>query len=234
MDVEALLFDVGGTVFDWRTAVIDALGAVASAKLRARDSGEFAEEWRKRSLMAVDAVAWRETPWRAFDQILEDALDQTLAMFDIEDLSPEDRAHLLAAWERMPAWDEAPGGLARLRSRYFLAPLTILSLRTAAHSSRRAGIVWDAIVSCDAIGAMKPDPASYVGGLAAIGRPGDKVMFVAAHPGDLRAAAQHGMRTAFLKPRLEDWGDDYTDTGFANEFDIVAEDFADLAGILGT
>ena len=38
-----------------------------------------------------------------------------------------------------------------------------------------------------------------------------------------------GYRSAYVIPRLEDPGDDYTDTGFATEFDVVAQDFAELA-----
>lgn len=53
-------------------------------------------------------------------------------------------------------------------------------------------------------------------------------MMVASHPSDLRAAMAAGYRSAYVVPRLEDPGDDYTDTGFAKEFDAVAEDFADL------
>lgn len=57
--------------------------------------------------------------------------------------------------------------------------------------------------------------------------PGDIVM-VASHPSDLRASIAAGYRSAYVLPRLEDPGDDYTDTGFANEFDVVAQDFAEL------
>ncbi len=54
---------------------------------------------------------------------------------------------------------------------------------------------------------------------------------VASHAYDLSAAAEHGMRTAFVRRSLE-WG-----TGKAEipEFpvDVVAEDFVDLASRLG-
>ena len=59
-----------------------------------------------------------------------------------------------------------------------------------------------------------------------------KAGFVASHPGDLRAAKCHGMRTAYVVARLEDYGDDYTDRGFSNEFDIVVESFDALADTL--
>ena len=41
------------------------------------------------------------------------------------------------------------------------------------------------------------------------------------------------MKTAYVVARLRDYGDDYEDTGFAEEFDIVARDFTDLADRFG-
>jgi 2-haloacid dehalogenase len=54
-------------------------------------------------------------------------------------------------------------------------------------------------------------------------------MMVAAHPSDLRAAVAAGYRSAYVLPKIHDPGEDYTDTGFSREFDIVAGDFAQLA-----
>ncbi|MEM7171203.1 MAG: HAD-IA family hydrolase, partial [Pseudomonadota bacterium] len=152
-----------------------------------------------------------------------------LRQMNCDELSDRENKYLLSAWERMPAWPEAPAALSRLQDHFFLSPLTILSLRVAAHSSRFAGLTWDAIISCDALGVTKPHPESYRRALAAIGRSGDEVLFVAAHPSDLRAAREHGMKTAYVIAHLFDYGDDYKDTGFAQEFDVVAADFSDLA-----
>lgn len=58
--------------------------------------------------------------------------------------------------------------------------------------------------------------------------PGE-IMKVAAHPSDLRAAQAAGFRTAYVRPKLEDPGEDYRDTGFAGQFDLVADDFGKLA-----
>jgi 2-haloacid dehalogenase len=51
----------------------------------------------------------------------------------------------------MPAWPDAPAAIAGLRERFVVAPLTILSWRMAVGSSRRAGIDWDGILSCDVL-----------------------------------------------------------------------------------
>ena len=110
-----------------------------------------------------------------------------------------------------------------------VAPLTILSWSMAAGSSRKNGINWDSILSCDILGIYKPDPRCYSRAAEIVDSVPADIMMVASHPSDLRAAIKAGYRSAYVVPRLEDPGDDYTDTGFAEEFDIVASDFQDLA-----
>ena len=99
----------------------------------------------------------------------------------------------------------------------------------AVGSSRANGIDWDGILSCDVLGIYKPDPRSYARAADIIGYQPDEIAMVAAHPSDLRAAMRSGYKSFYMRPRLEDPGDDYTDTGFSDEFDLVVEDFADLS-----
>lgn len=233
MDVDALLLDVGGTVFDWKSAVSSTLDGVQSQALQGLDSDDFSTGWRTRSLIEIEAIADGTAPWRPFDPVLKSSLEQILSDLGIDRIPDCDRCALLAAWEAMPVWPEVPAAIARLRTKFFVAPHTILSLRAAAFSSKRAGVTWDAIVTCDALGATKLNPESYARALATIGRPAERVCFIAAHPSDLRAAKAHGMKTAYVVARLHDYGDAYEDTGFADEFDLVADDFAGLAEVMG-
>lgn len=233
MEVEAVLLDVGGTVFDWKAAILSALNQNKPQSFRNIDPNDFGAQWRKQSLIEVEAIADETSSWRPFDPVLESSLDKTFDNLGIDGVSDRDRQMLLKAWEEMPVWPEVPGGIERLHRRYFVAPHTILSLRVAAFSSKKAGVTWDAIVSCDALGATKLNSQSYARALVTIGRPAEKVCFVAAHPSDLRAAQAHGMKTAYVVARLHDYGDAYEDTGFADEFDLVAENFTHLAELMG-
>lgn len=104
----------------------------------------------------------------------------------------------------------------------------------AVGSSRRNGINWDNILSCDVLGVYKPDPRCYRRAAEIIDCEASDIMMVASHPSDLRGAMATGFRSAYVVPRLEDPGDDYRDTGFAAEFDVVARDFPDLAEKLGS
>ena len=133
----------------------------------------------------------------------------------------------------MPAWPGAREAIAALRRRHVVVPLTILSFSMAVGSSRRNGIDWDSILSCDILGVYKPDPRCYTRATEIVGCAPGEIMMVAAHPSDLRAGVAAGYRSAYVLPRLQDPGEDYADTGVAKEFDVVAHDFADLATKLG-
>lgn len=232
-NVDVLLFDLGGTVFDWQTAIVDAFKLVDANGESGIDPLEFAQAWRKQSLIRLESIANGESPWRPFDQILQTTLDTTLLAMGAAAMSLLDRVQLIAAWDAMPAWPGVAESLQRLRKRYFIAPHTILSLRATAYSSKAAGIDWDAIISCDALQSVKLDPESYRLALLTLGKSAEQVCFVASHPSDLRAAQRLGMRTAYVVARLEDYGDRYDESGYDEEFDLVAEDFTELADKLG-
>jgi 2-haloacid dehalogenase len=129
----------------------------------------------------------------------------------------------------MPAWPGAAQAISALRRRFLLAPLTILSLPMVVGSSRHSGIDWDCILSCDLLGVYKPDPRAYGRAIEVLGVEAPEVMMVASHPSDLRAARAAGWRTAYVRARLLDPGEDYEDRGFDREFDLVVENFDDLA-----
>lgn len=233
MAIRALVFDIGGTVFDWNTALIGRLRQILpGARLAEIDPGGFALACRAGFLEINGAVYRRERGWMTAEEILAAAIDRSCTNGGLDDLTAAERRDLRLSWREMPAWPGAREAIARLRRHYIVAPLTILSWPMAVGSSRRAGIDWDSILSCDVIGVYKPDPRCYARAAEIMDRPAGEIMMVASHPSDLRAARDAGYRTAYVVAQLEDPGDSYADSGFAAEFDIVARDFAELAARL--
>lgn len=227
---DVLIFDIGGTVFDWSSAVIEALGVAASH--RHLDAAAFAYACRQRFMeINGDVIAGRRA-WMTADDIFDLVVRELCDRHGLV-LTDEQQRLLGTAWQRMPAWPGAREAIAALRTRYIVAPLTILSFSMAVGSSRRSGIDWDGILSCDILGVYKPDPRCFERATEIVRRDPKDIMMVAAHPSDLRAGMKAGYGAAYVLPRLEDPGEDYTDTGFAAEFDIVARDFEDLARKLG-
>jgi 2-haloacid dehalogenase len=227
MATRALIFDIGGTVFDWHTAIVEAMKNAYSAEARATiDLGSFAYSCRDKFLSLNTAVMKGQRPWMTSDQMLSAVMTK---MRTEHGLPESGKAVLDQAWRSMPAWPGAREGIAELRKKYIAAPLTILSWPMAVGSSRRNGIEWDSILSCDVLGIYKPDPRCFARAAEIIDCTPQELMMVAVHPSDLRAAQKCGYRAAYVLPRLEDPGEDYTDTGFASEFDVIAKDFPDLA-----
>jgi 2-haloacid dehalogenase len=119
-----------------------------------------------------------------------------------------------------------------MKEQFTIAPLSNGGFAQLTALARHAGLPWDCIISTDLFRSYKPDPACYLGAVELLDLPADRVMLVAAHPGDLRAAQSCGLRAAYV-PRPWEWGP----TAPAPEapdpaFDVVAEDFVDLAAQL--
>jgi len=228
-ELRTLIFDIGGTVFDWNTAIIEALTEVLPKKLTPKvDKAAFSMACRARFLDLNSAVMKGAEPWHTSDQMLTRVVTEAWQTFGLGELSAEGIGTLGRAWRKMPAWPGASEAISVLRKQYVVAPLTILSCTMAVGSSRRNGIDWDLILSCDVLGAYKPDPRCYSRAAEILDNSPEEIMMVAAHPSDLRAAIASGYRSAYILPKLEDPGENYSDANYDEEFDIVARDFGDL------
>jgi 2-haloacid dehalogenase len=89
-------------------------------------------------------------------------------------------------------------------------------------------------LSTELFSAYKPDRRTYEGAANLLGLAPGQVMLVAAHVGDLRAAASVGLRTAYV-PRALEWGSTGRPPAPPDpSFDVVAQDFGSLADQLCT
>ena len=116
----------------------------------------------------------------------------------------------------------------RLRTRYTVVVLTILSWESIVNSSKAAGVQWDGILSCEFLGYYKPSLQSYQKGVRLLGLKPAEAMMVAAHEGDLAAARAAGMHTAYVNVPEEDYLSAAFGQPAATAFDIEAPDFDDL------
>ncbi|HLZ72729.1 MAG TPA: haloacid dehalogenase type II [Dehalococcoidia bacterium] len=231
--MRALTFDVGGTVFDWHHTIGDAVQQAARTKGVQLDAAAFANTWRRAMLQGVGEVRAGTLPWQNADALHRRALDQLLQDSPLAVLSSAERDDLTFAWHRLRAWPDAAPALARLRGRYTVVVLSILSFSLLVDSSKHAGIAWDGIISCEFIGRYKDDPAAYETAVRWLGLRPEQALMVAAHPWDLQGAARVGLRTAYV-PRPGEWGEPETrDLTPPPGIDLAAAGFADLADRLG-
>jgi 2-haloacid dehalogenase len=232
--VDALLFDVFGTVVDWRSGVIRDGRVLGERKGLEVDWAAFADAWREAYQPSMDRVREGDIPWRNLDSLHRDSLEELLDRFDIEGLTEEETTHLNRVWHRLDPWPDAIPGLARLRCDYLIAPLSNGHVRLLADIAKRARLPWDLILSAELAGHYKPDEEAYLRAVELLDLDPEQVMMVAAHERDLEASGELGMRTAYVH-RPAEWGPERSheaEKPDESAHDIVADDVLDLAAQL--
>ena len=74
-DVDALLFDVFGTVVDWRTSIIDELTRWGSDKGLRSDWSAFTDDWRALYQPAMEEVRSGRRAWTILDVLHRESLE---------------------------------------------------------------------------------------------------------------------------------------------------------------
>jgi 2-haloalkanoic acid dehalogenase type II len=143
-------------------------------------------------------------PTPTSEVLLDEKLAELLIRHGLE-LTADETHSLALTWRRLDPWPDAVAGLERLRRGYVLGPLSNGSFALLTRDGQAGGLPWDCIVSTELFGTYKPDRRAYEGAARLLGLAPDAVMLVAAHLGDLRAAAAAGLRTAYV-PRPLEWG----------------------------
>ena len=231
-DVEAMTFDVFGTVVDWRTSIIREGQVLSLEKGFDLDWESFADAWRSGYGPAMNRVRTGELPWLKIDQLHRLILDDLLVEYDFPDMTEAEIDHLNRVWHRLIPWPDTVLGLGRLKANFVLATLSNGNVALLTNMAKNAGLPWDVILSAELSGHYKPDPEVYIKAADLLGLPHERVMMVAAHKGDLRAAGALGFKTAFVPRPLERGPDRVIDTTPDPAFDVNATDFLDLAAQL--
>jgi 2-haloacid dehalogenase len=228
--VKAILFDVFGTVVDWRGSII-AEGALWSERhgLTGIDWALFADRWRGGYLPSMDKVRKGELPWTKLDGLHRMTLDRLLEEFGIDGLDESDKDHWNRVWHRLTPWPDSIAGLERLRRRFTIAPLSNGNVSLLTDMAKHAGLPWDLILSSELARHYKPDPESYLTAVELLSLEPGEVMMAAAHRGDLNAARQCGLATAFIHRPNEYGAKRAADSARPGDFDAVAGDILDLA-----
>ncbi len=231
--VKALVFDTFGTVVDWRTSVTQEVEALAARKGLKVDGAKFADGWRAGYRPSMDRVRTGELPWTKLDRLHRMTLDKILVDFGITGLSEIETDALNRAWHRLRPWPDAVAGLTRLKKRFIIAPLSNGNISLMTDMAKHSGLPWDCILGAELARHYKPDREVYQSAADLLDITPAEIMMVAAHSGDLRAAKDVGLRTAFVTRPLEYGPNGKPDLKADSPVDISARDFNDLASQLG-
>jgi 2-haloacid dehalogenase len=195
---KALLFDVFGTLVDWRTSIARESEQVLKPLGVAVDWLAFADAWRGEYQGAMDQVRDGHIPFCKLDLLHRRNLDLIMPGFNISGIAENALQYLNLAWHRLDVWPDVPPGMSRLRRRHLLAPCSNGNISLMVDIARRNGIHWDAILGSEIAGDYKPKPRVYLASCAAFDLAPGECMMVAAHSKDLQHAAACGLRTAHI------------------------------------
>ena len=218
------MFDVMGTVVDVDAAIHASAGRVLAAA-GADDAvvSLLVEDWKARLQRLLDDVIAGAIPWSSHQDLRRSALVEAVIASGIDALPPEAVPTLTSVIHRSPPWPDSAAALDRLRAGHTVVALSNADFDELVDLSRLGGLAWHGIISTAASHSFKPDPVVYRNAIHMLAADPGSIMIVAAHPWDLRAAAEHGMATAFIaRPAAEPPRSD-------DDFDLTVADLAELA-----
>jgi 2-haloacid dehalogenase len=230
--VKALFFDVFGTLVDYRTSIAREAEAILRPQGAALDWPAFADAWRGEYQGALEEVRSGRMAYCKLDVLHRRNLDITLQRFGVAALSEDKMRDLNMAWHRLDAWPDVPPGLARLKRKFLLAPVSNGNIALMVDLARRNNFPWDAILGADIAQDFKPKPRVYLDAAAAFDLEPSECMMVAAHSNDLNAAAALGLRTAHIA-RPNEKGPGRGENAPTIAVDLAVKSLEELAEKLG-
>jgi 2-haloacid dehalogenase len=233
-DVKALVFDVFGTVVDWRSSLIADFTKWSEKRGVKADWTALVDAWRGVYSASMDEV--RKHPERGYvilDRLHRQSLEKLVAQFSISGLNEAGLHYLTMGWHRLHAWPDSVSGLTRLKAKYIIGPLSNGNVALLTNMAKFAGLPWDLVLSAELFEHYKPDPETYLGAVRLLGLPPEQVMMVAAHNNDLKAAQKLGLKTAFVARPTEYGPLQKYDLEAKGDWDIVAKDFDEIAERMG-
>jgi 2-haloacid dehalogenase len=232
-DVQTLLFDVFGTVVDWRGSIIADLTRFGADKGLKADWSTFADDWRALYQPAMEEVRSGRRAWTILDVLHRESLDKLLAKYGITSLSEADKDHINRVWHRLKPWPDVVAGLTRLKTRYIIGTLSNGNVGLLTRMAKNAGLPWDVVLGAETARAYKPLPQAYLASAALLNLEPGQVILVAAHNGDLAAAAAAGLRTAFVARPTEHGPHQKGDVEAKGAWDVIADSFTGVADQMG-
>jgi 2-haloacid dehalogenase len=230
---EALLFDIFGTVVDWRSSIIAELEAFGRTKSLQADWAAFTDQWRGLYQPSMEEVRSGRRPWTILDVLHRESLDTLIAQHRLAGITEADRVHLTKIWHRLKPWPDVVAGLTRLKTKFIIGTLSNGNVGLLTRMGKNAGLPWDVVLGAETARAYKPLPEAYRAAAQLLNVAPDRIMLVAAHNGDLAAAAREGLQTAFI-PRPTEYGPHQShDFNAEGAWSYVVADFGKLADRLG-
>ena len=239
LEVKALLFDVFGTVVDWRTGIAIEVQMIAKKYNIELNADDFADAWRAEYQPAMEQIRSGKRSFTILDILHLENLKKIAPRFNLNNLSNEDLNFLVSAWHRLPGWPDSSQGLNKIKKKFILATQSNGNIALMVNMAKYSNLNWDVILGAEVLGHYKPEPQAYIKACKALNLKPSECLMVAAHDDDLKAASLQGMKTAYVHRPFEYGKDKLFDIAEVNDYkgnrnwDIMSKDFNDLAFKLG-
>jgi 2-haloacid dehalogenase len=230
--IRALVFDVFGTLVDWRGSIAREARALLAPRGITFDGEAFADAWRAQYQPAMEDVRSGRLPFSKLDVLHRRNLEAIAGAFGLGSLPEATRVELNLAWHRLDAWPDVSPGLHRLRTRFRLAPCSNGNISLMVDLARRNNFPWDAVLGAELARDYKPKAIVYQSAASAFDCAAHDVLMVAAHSDDLAAAARAGLRTAFVA-RPDEKGPGRGESRASVPVDVEVASLLELADRLG-
>ena len=238
-EVKALLFDVFGTVVDWRTGIARDVKVIADKHNIPINPDDFADAWRAEYQPAMEEIRQGRRDFTILDKLHLENLKKIAPRYNLDSLSNEEYNFLVTGWHRLPGLPDSSEGLNKLKKKFILATQSNGNIALMVNMAKYSILNWDVILGAEVVGHYKPDPEAYQKACSALNLKTTECLMVAAHDDDLKAASLQGMKTAYVHRPFEYGREKLFDLAEVDDYkgdrdwDIVSADFHDLANQLG-
>lgn len=196
--VQALTFDLFGTILDLGGSLTPPLRPFLQAKNATITAEEFWAQWRARqrleqyqdTIMMLGHSGYLEVARRAFNYVLRR---------NRIDFTPAEEAAFMQHWQQLSPFDDVLPALERLQTRFKLVVLSNGEPDFLQHLAKnRVRWAFDDIYSVNSAGAFKPHPAVYRGAAQYLGLEVGECLMVSANSFDPIGARACGFRAIYV------------------------------------
>ena len=233
LEIKALLFDVFGTVVDWRGSITQEMQRFGEEHQINQNWHQFALDWRALYQPAMEGVRSGERGYVKLDQLHRENLQQLLVGYGLEALDEGQLDHINRVWHRLQPWADTLPGMYRLKKDYVLASVSNGNVALLVNMAKHSAIPWDMILGSETAQGYKPQEKVYMHSAQMLGLEPAQCLMVAAHNDDLRAARALGFKTAYINRPYEYGEGQVTDLEPEEAWDVVGETMTDIADGLG-
>ena len=239
LKVKALLFDVFGTVVDWRSGIANEVKKIANKNKIVINPNDFADAWRAEYQPEMEEIRKGNRSFTILDILHMENLKKISSRFGLDKLSSDDFDLLVKAWHRLPGWPDSSEGLNKLKTKFIIATQSNGNIALMVNMAKYSNLNWDVILGAEVVGHYKPEPEAYLKACRALHLNPEECMMVAAHDDDLKAASLQGMKTGYVHRPYEYGKDKLFDISEVNDnkgdrsWDFISKDLNDLAYQLG-